>query len=141
MRKHVFHGRDRCRYSHNDNHGPLWLSVIHRTGRDAVMGYQCDNEDGMAAEFVMTMLDGGDTLALCGPCLKVWVGSSHAAMFAADVAAAAPAATDPVTGDETDEDEHADDAEPAAPVPNAEHKDGPAVAVKPARRRKPAAAL
>lgn len=37
------------------------------------MAYMCDSEDGANALFLLTRLDEGETLALCGPCYMIYI--------------------------------------------------------------------
>lgn len=77
------------------------------------MGYACDSDDGMAAAVLITNLGSGDVLAACPVCAPALM-RSVAEVIEANSAPQPEAATDPVTGDETDDDDAAD---PDAPIP------------------------
>lgn len=83
------------------------------------MAYPCDNEDGNQAVLLVTNLDEGSTLALCGACVPLWVSGMAAALApdTEDVSyrEAESPAFDPAPGDA---DASADySGEPAAPGP------------------------
>lgn len=72
------------------------------------MGYSCDNDDGNAAIILVTDLSGEtEALALCGPCLPTWIEVMNNELNVTPARVDA-VPTDPITGDDTDEDEHAD---------------------------------
>lgn len=50
------------------------------------MAYNCDSEDGNAAQVLVTMLETGDVIALCGGCWPAFVDSAYATMHADDPA-------------------------------------------------------
>lgn len=74
------------------------------------MSYVCDSDDGNAAAMLVTNLDTGDVLGLCGQCFPLWVEATHAALSADEDTPVDVVPTDPNTGDESDEDEHLDGA-------------------------------
>lgn len=90
------------------------------------MSYHCDSEDGNEAAFLMTNLEAGEVAAWCGACLPAFVDQLYASVHSQDLTDldkpdAEPVpdvpVTDPVTGDETDDDAAADDpADIAAPT-------------------------
>lgn len=99
------------------------------------MPYTCDSDDGNAANILITILDEGETLAVCNLCFPAWIAMMHnelnppqadaeppqqldgpSALDVAESADLASSTVDPVTGDESDEDEHADADEPTGLV-------------------------
>lgn len=74
------------------------------------MSYVCDSDDGNAAAMLVTNLDTGDVLGLCGQCFPLWVEATHAALSADEDAPVDVVFTVADTDDETDEDEHLDGA-------------------------------
>lgn len=76
------------------------------------MAYNCDTGDGNQASMLITNLEAGETLALCGPDFVDWIAAMHQTLNdkAAGETATAP---DPVTGDDTDDDAARDTVAPA----------------------------
>lgn len=85
--------------------------------------YLCDDGDGNAATFLITSLAEGEVLALCPDHLATWVAVMYHGVFETPDEPIGQTLPDPVTGDETDDDQAADDqpdnpiAEPGVTAP------------------------
>ena len=44
------------------------------------MAYTCDNHPDLAGVFILTNLQTGDVLSLCGPCMPEWIAAMNVAM-------------------------------------------------------------
>ena len=80
------------------------------------MPYLCDTDDGNPANMLVTNLDDGSVLALCGACFPDWV-QAMAIAFTPE-----PEPVDPDTDEPTDEptDQHSAPVPGNVPVPPAE---------------------
>lgn len=94
------------------------------------MPYTCDNEDGAPAVLLVTNLDTGDSMSPCAECAPVLLRSIADLIDTNNTEPIPLEATDPATGDETDEDEHTDGQpltpavlEPLPPAPAPEDDD------------------
>lgn len=80
------------------------------------MGYECFQDDGNAAAMILTNLDTGDTIGVCGAHVADWALSLLCAVTGEQWHADSELSTDPGTGDVTDDDETADG--PTVPAPS-----------------------
>lgn len=85
------------------------------------MSYNCFQDDGNAAAMILTNLETGDTIGVCGMHVADWALSLLCAVTGEQWHADSELATDPTTGNATDDDEAGDG--PTVPAPTIEGDD------------------
>ncbi len=100
------------------------------------MAYSCDSEDGNAASVLITNLDQGEVLALCGACFPSWVQATANALAEPADGEGGDTPADPVQGSGS---AGPDDASADYDVPIPFDVVDPAFEPEAPSRRKPAA--